>query len=304
MANFSGTIITNKGLNLLAKALRGTQLIFTRVAMGDGIWQEPDNPAEMTLLVSEKHSIQIQGIEVVGNGTARIRAVFVNNVLQNGFFARELGVFAQDPEEGEILYAVSYAGDKADYLPPSGNIVIESIIDVFVIVSSAENVTAWINDTVVLATKKDIVEHNESLMSHQNIQQQISAHKNSPNEHNIPQQISYAIENHEHAQYTKKYLHLQQTPALEWDVLHNLNVTYCIVKAYSEDSENVYIGGYCGSGVFCGQDGVYCGQGATISAIKLTDIPYSEILIISPNKIKIRFNNQQQGKAIIIGGVL
>lgn len=303
MANFSGTIITNKGLNLLAKAIQGTQLVFTRLALGDGLWPTPNSPEQMEALVSEKKSIQIQGIEVVGNGTARLRAVLLNTELQTGFFARELGIFAQDPELGEILYAVSYAGEQADYIPAGGNIVLESIIDVFVIVSTAQDVTAWIDDTVVIATKKDIAEHNESQESHQDIRSIISNHKNSPDEHNIPQQIQYAIEHHEHAQYTKKYLHAQSSAASEWDILHNLGVTYPVVRAYSESTEAVNLSGYCGSGIYCGQEGLYCGSGITIQATVLTDIPYTEIVLISENRLRVRFSSARAGKAIILGGV-
>lgn len=303
MANFSGTIITNKGLNLLAKAIQGAELVFTRIALGDGVWTEPYTPEQMEGLASEKKSIQIQGIEVVGNGTARLRAVLLNTEIQTGFFARELGVFAQDPDLGEILYAVSYAGEQCDYIPPGGNVVVESIIDVFVIVSTAENVTAWIDDTVVVATKRDIIEHNESVVSHQDIRIAIATHKNSPNEHNIPQQISYAIQNHEHSQYAKKYLHVQQTASSEWDIMHNLGVTYPVVRAYSETTEEVYLSGYCGSGIYCGQEGIYCGGEATVKAIVLTDIPYSEIVVISQNRLLVRFSTAQQGKAIILGGV-
>ncbi|MDI6865812.1 phage tail protein [Thermodesulfovibrio yellowstonii] len=303
MANFSGTIITNKGLNLLAKAIGGAELVFTRVALGDGVWPQPNSPEQMEELVSEKKSIQIQGIEIVGNGTARIRAVLLNTEIQTGFFARELGVFAQDPDLGEILYAVSYAGEQCDYIPPGGNIVVESILDIFVVVSTAERITAWINDTVVIATKKDIVEHNESLVSHQDIRAIINTHKNSTAEHNIPQQISYAIQNHQHEQYAKKYLHVQSTAALEWDVLHNLGVTYPVIQAYSESTEEILLGGYCGSSVYCGQDGLYCGSSATVVATVLSDIPYSELVIISPNRLFVRFSTAQAGKAIIIGGV-
>jgi phage-related tail fiber protein len=303
MANFSGTIITNKGLNLLAKALQGTRLTFTRLALGDGVWPTPHAPEQMEALVSEKKSIQIQGIEITGNGTARIRAVLLNNEIQTGFFARELGIFAQDTELGEILYAVSYAGEQADYIPAGGNIVLESIIDVFVIVSTAEHISAWINDTVVIATKKDIAEHNESQSSHQDIRQQLNTHRNSPDEHNIPQQIQYAITNHEHAQYAKKYLHAQSSASTEWDILHNLGVTYPVVRTYSEDTEQVNMDGFCGAGIYCGQENVYCGGGATVQAIVLTDIPYSEIVIISQNRLRVRFSTAQQGKAIILGGV-
>lgn len=302
MANFSGTIITNKGLNLLAKAIQGTELAFTRIALGDGVWPQPHNPAEMEELVSEKKSIQIQGIEVTGTGTARIRAVLLNTELQTGFFARELGVFAQDPDLGEILYAVSYAGEQCDYIPPGGNIVVESIIDVFVVVSTAENITAWIDDTVVLATKKDIIEHNESQISHIDIRTKLEEHKNSSSEHNIQQQIEYAINNHEHP-YVKRYLHTQEDSSQEWVILHNLGITYPVIRAYSETTEQINLGGYCGSGVYCGQEGLYCGSGTPVNALKLTDIAYSEILIISQNKLHLRFSSPQAGKALIIGGV-
>ncbi len=300
MANFSGTIITNKGLNLLAKALQGAEIVFTRVALGDGLW-EGINPEHLDSLVSEKHSLPIQGIETTGQGTARIRTVLLNNQIQNGFFARELGVFAQDPELGEILYAVSYAGEQADYIPPGGNITVETILDVYVIVDRAEHVTAWINDTVVLATKQDITEHNESPASHPDIRQWLNAHQNSPYEHNIPQQIQYAIENHGHDQYTKAYIHEQEEESLEWDILHNLNTTVPIVRAYSVSQEEVILGGYCGSGLYCGQEGVFCGNTASVLATKLQDILYSSIVILSQNRALRRFSFGQKGIAKIIG---
>ncbi|WP_051178815.1 phage tail protein [Thermodesulfovibrio thiophilus] len=303
MANFSGTMITNKGLNLLAKAINGTNLTFTRMALGDGFWQENINPVELDALISEKFNIQIQGIELTGTGTARMRGVVTNNMIQAGFFARELGIFAQDPEIGEILYAVSYSGEQADYIPPTGNVFLESVIDAYVVIDRAENVTAVIDDTVVLATKKDIIEHNESLSSHQNIQVLIDDHKKSSSEHQIPEQIQYAITHHDHINYTKRYIHFQQASAIEWSILHNLNTGYPIVQAYQEDTEQINLDGYCGSGAYCGQSGLYCGGGIAINALKLTDIPYSAILIISQNKLLLRFSYPQQGKAIILGGV-
>lgn len=43
--------------------------------------------------------------------------------------------------------------------------------------------------------------------------------------------------------------------------------------------------------------------GATVNAIVLTDIPYSEIAVISQNRLFLRFSTAQAGKAIVLGGV-
>lgn len=101
----------------------------------------------------------------------------------------------------------------------------------------------------------------------------------------------------------KKYLHIQDTAALEWDIMHNLRTIYPVVRVYSESTEEVLLGGYCGSGIYCGLEGLYCGGGATVNAIVLTDIPYSEIAVISQNRLFLRFSTAQAGKAIVLGGV-
>ena len=123
MANFSGLILTDRGRDILAAALTGETLTFTRVALGDGL--APANPEGLATLVSEKRNAPIQSFAVIGNGTSRIRAIVTNVGLAAGFFAREVGVFATDPDTGsETLYAYANAGDQADYLPAAGGATI------------------------------------------------------------------------------------------------------------------------------------------------------------------------------------
>jgi hypothetical protein len=69
---------------------------------------------------------------------------------------REIGIYAQDPDIGEILYAVAYAGDRADFIPADGITKVENVVDIYTVIANAQNVTAVISDTVVLATKQDI----------------------------------------------------------------------------------------------------------------------------------------------------
>jgi hypothetical protein len=156
MADFRGTILTQRGRNLLAKAQTGTTLTFTKIKLGDGLWPSNTDPTQLNDLVSPKLNLPIQEIRVVGDGTVRLRFVLTNTGLSQGFFMREIGIYAQDPDIGEILYAVAYAGDRADFIPADGITKVENVVDIYTVIANAQNVTAVISDTVVLATKQDI----------------------------------------------------------------------------------------------------------------------------------------------------
>lgn len=156
MANFPGLILTDRGRDILAAALTGETLTFTRVALGDGL--APANSEGLATLVSEKRNAPIQSFAVIGNGTSRIRAIVTNVGLAAGFFAREVGVFATDPDTGaETLYAYANAGDQADYLPAAGGAtIVEQLFDLITVVDTAPNVVAVINDSLIYATKDEL----------------------------------------------------------------------------------------------------------------------------------------------------
>lgn len=155
MANFPGLVLTTAGRNLQAKAQIGAALQFTRVALGDGSSNAPD---AMSALANERLSLSIQEFEVVGDGTSRMRVIMTNEALTSGFFVRELGVFAEDPDTGEEqLYSYTNAGDQPDFLPAGGGAtLVENVFDLYTVVGNAQNVTAKINDYITIATKQDI----------------------------------------------------------------------------------------------------------------------------------------------------
>lgn len=156
MAAFPGMILTTAGRQLQAKAQIGQQLQFTRVGLGSGV--APADIEALQGLVAEETSLGIQSIDLVGDGTSRIRVVLVNQGVQTGFFIRELGLFAYDPDVGtDVLYAYTHAGQTADFLPAEGGAtVVEQTFDLITVVGQAQNVTAVINDYLTLATKQDL----------------------------------------------------------------------------------------------------------------------------------------------------
>lgn len=158
MANFPGLILTADGRNLQAKAQIGQPLQFLRVALGDG--SAPSAPESLTALVNERQSLSIQSFELLGDGTSKLRAIMTNQGVEVGFFVREIGVFARDPDtQQERLYSYSNSAEQSDFLPAEGGAtLVEQIFDLVTVIGSAQNVTAVIDDYITIATKADIEE--------------------------------------------------------------------------------------------------------------------------------------------------
>ncbi|TVX93057.1 phage tail protein [Paenibacillus agilis] len=157
MAGFGGLQFTAKGLNLLAKAQTGVQLKFTRVAIGDGQLANGQTIPTLNALISEKKSLPVIKLIMQSQGKAVVGANLSNQDVTVGFFFRELGIFATDPQEGEILYCYGNAGVNAEFIPPRGGAdIIEKAIDTGVIVDQATNITATIDNSLVWATHTEL----------------------------------------------------------------------------------------------------------------------------------------------------
>lgn len=89
--------------------------------------------------------------------------VLSNQDIVTGFYFREIGLFAQDPDVGEILYCYANAGATADYIPAGGGTdVVEKSFDVIAIVGTATNVTATIDSSLVYASAQELLDHENN----------------------------------------------------------------------------------------------------------------------------------------------
>jgi len=162
MAAFGGFIVTNKGRALLAKVQAGAQIAFTRLAIGDGSLSGQQMVA-MTNLISLKKSLTINKIKPQSDGKITIGSFLTNTDITVGFYFRELGVFANDPDEGEVLYAYANAGAGAEYIPAGGGPdIVQKYIDVIVIFSSSSNVSAVIDQSLIFAGRVEFESHMQS----------------------------------------------------------------------------------------------------------------------------------------------
>ncbi|MDH6483977.1 hypothetical protein, partial [Paenibacillus sp. PastH-2] len=156
MAVFGGMTLTNKGLVLQGKAQAGAQLNYTRIAVGDGSLTGQSIPA-LNGLISQKKSLSITRLKTLPPNKVTVGTVLRNADVTTGFYWREVGLFAQDPDAGEILYAYANAGVTADYIPPGGGSdIIEKQFDVVVVVGTAANISATIDQSLVFAKKSEL----------------------------------------------------------------------------------------------------------------------------------------------------
>lgn len=121
MAQYNNAVITNKGTALLAKLQVGdATLTFTKAATGNGVHPDGEDLAAKTALTSQKQTYNISEFSRSG-ATLSLKFTVTNNPgvpLATGYTITEIGIFANDPDEGEILYSIITAKTgKEDFLP-------------------------------------------------------------------------------------------------------------------------------------------------------------------------------------------
>ncbi len=76
--------------------------------------------SDMYALIDQRQELAIQSVTRVDDVVSEILTVLTNDGLATGYYLCELGIFATDPDDGEILYALANAGTAGDYFPAEG----------------------------------------------------------------------------------------------------------------------------------------------------------------------------------------
>ncbi|MBB3132132.1 phage-related tail fiber protein [Paenibacillus rhizosphaerae] len=158
MSSFGAKGLTNKGRVLQAKAQAGSQLKYTKFVLGDG-QLAGQSIATLINVVSPKKTVEVSRLKMNPPDQAMVGFVLSNQDVATGFYFRELGLYALDPDEGEILYWYANAGDTADYIPPTNTgDVVNKTIDMLVYVGTASNVTLTIDQNLAYVTHDELDE--------------------------------------------------------------------------------------------------------------------------------------------------
>ena len=161
MAQYSKLKLTNLGLELLTKVKVGAvKLDFTRFGLGNGTFYFPGDVPGLTALANEKLSRPVLAVAKIAKGSFKVATVIATkNLPDQGFDITEVGLFATDPDLGEILYGVIYAGTKSDHLPPkSQGIPYDYVLNLIVSVGDELEVVVKI-DEASSATRKELNDH-------------------------------------------------------------------------------------------------------------------------------------------------
>lgn len=157
MAKYTGVILTNKGKELLARAILGEAIVFTKVEIGQGVLSPGTDKEALTSLVNSFKSLSITSTTNLPHGGYRIRISFNNKGFIQDKYLREVGVYARGEDGIEILY--SYCNtDTPNLIPNESSGIIESVEDIITYISNAATINAVIDQSNVYATIKDLVE--------------------------------------------------------------------------------------------------------------------------------------------------
>lgn len=142
----TGNFITQKGLALIAKLVAsGNELLFSRAAAGTGSTPEGISPEEMDNLNAYQMDADISdyGLE---NGNAYVTIQISSDKVSAGFLLSEVGVYALDPDEGEILYAYMDVSSDPTYIYEKGssNRIKFAEFTLYVLIGRVTKVNAYI----------------------------------------------------------------------------------------------------------------------------------------------------------------
>ena len=144
-----GVIFTNKGLELLKRALAEEKILnFTKFKIGTGDKGTEDEYLLLTDIVSPYKILDISLLKKTESGLIKASTVFTNKDFISDVIIKEVGLFAKIAEEEEIL--LMYVNDGYGELFPagnSGNIVQRSRSFEFGIDGNT-NVQAIVNETM------------------------------------------------------------------------------------------------------------------------------------------------------------
>ena len=188
MAEWSNATMTDVGADLQAKVNAGkTKLTFTKIKVGSGV--NATNPLALTDVISSKWETTNFVVKQEGK-IVSVDTFITNNGITEAFRMSEIGLFAQDPDKGEVLYA--YLTDpEPDRMPAAGgSVVVSQELTIGMVFSNTGNVSLTVN-MGALVTHEQLTEavkqHNDDENAHggllQNLKSQLATHNTDISSH-------------------------------------------------------------------------------------------------------------------------
>lgn len=150
MTNFKRTQLTALGEALAGKA--GVDIVFTKVEAGSGIYGDSESVYEAAALKNPVQTVSISDVVRKSDTLINMKFVISNKEIRKSYLLTEVGIYAKDPDAGEILYALCYAlpQDSQEVLAYNGEFVSSIIMSVNIQVSGSAVATILQNEGYAL----------------------------------------------------------------------------------------------------------------------------------------------------------
>lgn len=155
MAQMRNTVITQKGQALMAKLIAGTAVAsFTKISTSSTTYSQTQLES-LTALSNVQQTTLVSRVARTNAATVSVEGAITNIELSTGYYLRAVGLYAMDPQEGEILYSVTIA-ETPDYVPAYNGLTSTGIfLKLLTSVSNSANVSIDV-DPAAVATVEDV----------------------------------------------------------------------------------------------------------------------------------------------------
>ena len=152
MANWIGGRLTKAGHDLQIKVEAGQcKLELTKIKLGDGA-EDISSVDRMTDLVGTKAEFGISQVEAK-DGLCTVTGIIHTSNVSAGFYVREWGLFAKDPDRGEILYMISIDPNPESIPPKTAALKQAATYAMNIVVANAANIEVRIDPAGLVNTE-------------------------------------------------------------------------------------------------------------------------------------------------------
>ena len=102
------SFVTNKGIALLAKLIAGETLHITRGETGSG-YVTPGTMQSQVAVTSPMQQVSFREATYPEEGKCALTCFITNDGIEAAYTANQVGIYATDPDEGEILFFITQA---------------------------------------------------------------------------------------------------------------------------------------------------------------------------------------------------
>lgn len=195
---YPNTRLTNYGRELIARSqATGKKLQYIKLVTGDGQLDNQNIDTMTSVLAPKLECPFTSNGEFVGDGQFRIEFAVGNSTVNSGFFARELGVYANlegESDSAAKLIAYSNGGIYASYIPSKETPINSKVFSLDVVIGNSTNVTVKKIDAAYL-TRGALEAHSRDTSAHAPITDQIKAILGSANWKDSPASTLVTIKN-------------------------------------------------------------------------------------------------------------